>query len=138
MCFLKHHKNMCDTQKKNLISKYWIKLNRTLTNYHIWIMNFKILSTWLSPEPKKKSFRNPLILSLKGFSSCLTTFLKLIWASKSIMLAVTSSHSSSSPGVESNQSNVICFELIRSRQDTLILVRWQKVSVWTLETYQLS
>ena len=30
------------------------------------------------------------------------------------MLALTSSHSSSSPGVESNQSNVTCFNLIRS------------------------
>ena len=34
------------------------------------------------------------------------------------MLAPTSSHSSSSPGVESNQSNVTCFDLIKVLLDT--------------------
>ena len=32
------------------------------------------------------------------------------------MLALTSSHSSSSPGVESNQSSVTCFDLIGSHR----------------------
>ena len=42
------------------------------------------------------------------------------------MLALTSSQSSSSPGVESNQNNVTCFDLIRSHQ-TRLLVRRQEV-----------
>ena len=50
------------------------------------------------------------------------------------MLALTSSHSTSSPGVESNQSNVTCF-YIRSLQ-TCLLVRRQEVRenslVWCL------
>ena len=44
------------------------------------------------------------------------------------MLALTSSHSSSSPGVESNQNNVTCFDLIRSHQ-TRLLVRQQEVTL---------
>ena len=44
----------------------------------------------------------------------------------SIELVLTSSHSSLSSGVESNQSNVTCFDLIRSHQ-TRLLVRRQEV-----------
>ena len=36
------------------------------------------------------------------------------------MLAITSSRSSSSPGVESNETNVTCFDLISSSSDMLI------------------
>ena len=49
-----------------------------------------------------------------------------IYCKNSIVLALTSSHSSSSPGVESNQGNVTCFDLFRSHQ-TRLLVRRQEV-----------
>ena len=49
-----------------------------------------------------------------------------IYCKNSIVLALTSSHSSSSPGVESNHSNVTCFDLVRSHQ-TRLLVRRQEV-----------
>ena len=45
---------------------------------------------------------------------------------QSIVFALTCSHSSSSPRVESNQSNVTCFDLIRSHE-TCLLVRRQEV-----------
>ena len=44
-----------------------------------------------------------------------------IFSKKSIVLALTSSHSSSSPGVECNQSNVTFFDLIRSHQTHLLM-----------------
>ena len=49
-----------------------------------------------------------------------------IYSKKSIVLALTSSHSFSSLGVESNPSNVTCFNLFRSHQ-TRLLVRRQEV-----------
>ena len=54
------------------------------------------------------------------------TFWILFWDLGFIVLALTSSHSSSSPGAESNQSNVTCFDIIRSHQ-TSLLVRRQEV-----------
>ena len=47
---------------------------------------------------------------------------------KKFIVLSLSPHSSSSPGVESNQSNVTCFNLIRSHQTCLlVLVRQQEV-----------
>ena len=54
------------------------------------------------------------------------------------MLTLSSSHSSSSPGVESNQSNVTCFDLIRSHQTRLLEWTWMDSRVtWTQPTIRL-
>lgn len=46
-----------------------------------------------------------------------------IYCKKSIVLALTSSHSSSSTGIESNQTNVTRFDLVRSHQTQLLVSR---------------
>ena len=61
------------------------------------------------------------------------------------MLTLTSTHISSSPGVESNQSNVTCFDLIRSAHTGEATRSERKLSDlvpaligWTRDSHQLT
>ena len=80
-----------------------------------------------------------------GYSECISTFLlsyghsDQIYSKKSIVLALTSSHSSSSPGVESNQSNVsntFTDKMTRIERKLSNLV--PVLIGWTLKSNQLS
>ena len=80
---------------------YWAVFNLTNTLlYVITLMKFKLFAYG----------QNIYIYVVKVYRAC--------------TYALASSHSS--PGVESNQSNVTCFDLIRSHQ-TRLLVRRQEV-----------
>ena len=64
---------------------------------------------------------------------------------KSIVLALTNSHISLFPGVESNMSNVTCFDLIRSHKTLDATRRVRKLSnlalaliEWTRKSHRLS
>ena len=65
-----------------------------------------------------------------------------IYSKKSIMLGLTSSHVSSSPWVESNQSKVTCFDLITLAGEATRSRRKLSIQVpafirWTRESHQL-